>query len=134
MDLGFRPREEIPRLMLAANVLVQPGRAGAFNDYRFPSKLPEFLWSGVPVVLPRTNIGRFLEDDINCVLLEEGHALDIAAKLEPLLCDPERRRRIGAAGREFALRDLTWTKATNQLKTFYHEVLAAQPTRSHSGV
>ena len=127
MDLGFRPREEIPRLMLAADVLVQPGRVGAFNDYRFPSKLPEFLWSGVPVVLPPTNIGRFLEDDVNCVLLEEGHSLDIAAKLEPLLRDPERRRRIGVAGREFALRDLTWTKATNQLKTFYDEVLAATP-------
>jgi glycosyltransferase involved in cell wall biosynthesis len=127
VDLGFRPREEIPRLILAADVLVQPGRIGAFNDYRFPSKLPEFLASGVPVVLPPTNIGRFLEDDVNCVLLEEGHALDIAAKLEPLLCDPERRLRIGTAGREFALRDLSWTKATCQLKTFYDEVLTAKP-------
>ena len=31
---------------------------------------------------------------------------EIAAKLEPLLQDPDRRTRIGAAGREFALREL----------------------------
>lgn len=123
VDIGFRPRAEIPRLILAADVLVQPGRAGSFNDYRFPSKLPEILVSGVPVILPPTNIGRFLTDDVDCVLLEQGHSLDIAAKLEPLLKQPELRRRIGAAGREFALRNLTWNKAADKLMTFYDDVL-----------
>jgi glycosyltransferase involved in cell wall biosynthesis len=127
VDLGFRPRGEIPPLLLAADVLVQPGRPGDFNDYRFPSKLPELLVSGVPVVLPPTNIGRFLTDNVNCVLLGRGHALDIAAKLEPLLREPERRRRIGAAGREFALANLAWPRATDRLKEFYDEVLAAEP-------
>ena len=40
---GFVPKARLPRLLALADVLVQPGRAGAFNDYRLPSKLPEFL-------------------------------------------------------------------------------------------
>ena len=127
VDLGFCPREDVPRLVSAADVLIQPGHPGAFNDYRFPSKLPEFLVSGKPVVLPRTNIGRFLQDETDCVLLDEGHSLEIAAKVEPLLGDPERRRRIGAAGRDFALRELSWTKSVRLIKDFYDEVLAAGP-------
>jgi hypothetical protein len=106
---------------------VQPGPPGDFNDYRFPSKLPEFLVSGKPVVLPRTNIGRFLQDDVDCVLLDQGHALDIAEKLEPLLTDPDRRKRIGASGREFALRELTWSKSAARVKAFYEATLAGRP-------
>ena len=132
MDLGFCPRDDIPRLLAASDVLVQPGRAGDFNDFRFPSKLPEFLVSGIPVVLPRTNIGRFLRDDFDCVLLEEGNALEIAAKLEPLLDDPERRTRIGAAGRAFALRELTWPKGAARIKELYDEVLGASPKATTS--
>jgi len=127
IDLGFCPRGDIPKVIATADVLVQPGRAGDFNDYRFPSKLPEFLASGKPVVLPRTNIGRFLQDEVDCVLLEEGHALEIAAKLEPLLGNPERRRRIGAAGRAFALRELTWAKGAARIRELYDEVLGDGP-------
>ena len=129
-DLGFCARSDIPRLVACADVLVQPGRAGDFNDYRFPSKLPEFLVSGIPVVLPRTNIGRFLHDDEECVLLDEGHALEIATRLEPLLEDGGRRRRIGAAGRRFAQRELTWSRSAKALMQFYDEVLE---TMSHTG-
>ena len=127
VDLGFCARDEIPRLVAAADVLVQPGHAGDFNDFRLPSKLPEFLASGKPVVLPRTNIGRFLRDDVECVLLEEGHGLEIAAKVEPLLGDPERRRRIGAGGRAFALRELTWPANVARIKDFYEVLLGARP-------
>ncbi len=123
IDLGFCNREDIPKMIAAADVLVQPGRPGRFNDYRFPSKLPEFLVSGKPVLLPKTNIGRFLRDGVDCILLEHGHALEIAGKLEPLLDDPERRRLIGAAGREFALRELPWCKGAAVIKDLYERVL-----------
>src|SRR5262249_34497678 len=62
LDVGFVGRERVAELLTVADVLVQPGGAGPFNDYRFPSKLPEFLASGKPVVLPATNIGRCLRD------------------------------------------------------------------------
>ena len=79
------PRASVPKLTAIADVLVQPGCANDFNDYRFPSKLPEFLAAGKPVLLPRSNLGRFLHDGVECVLLDQGNALDIASKLEALI-------------------------------------------------
>jgi glycosyltransferase involved in cell wall biosynthesis len=127
IDLGFCAREDVPRLVAASDVLVQPGHAGDFNDFRFPSKLPEFLVSGRPVLLPRTNIGRFLQDGVEGVLLDEGHAVEIAAKLEPLLADRERRKRIGEGGRAFALRELTWAGSVARVKAFYEVLLGSRP-------
>jgi glycosyltransferase involved in cell wall biosynthesis len=62
IDLGFVSRSEIHSLLNLADVLVQPGHKSTFNDYRFPCKLPEFLATGKPVVLPNTNLGRYLQD------------------------------------------------------------------------
>jgi glycosyltransferase involved in cell wall biosynthesis len=42
-DLGFIAKSRLPAFLALADVLVQPGHTGAFNDYRLPSKLPEFL-------------------------------------------------------------------------------------------
>src|ERR1035437_6857698 len=63
LDLGFVEKAKLPKLLALADVLVQPGRPGAFNDYRLPSKLPEFLAMGKPVVLPPTNIAALMQDD-----------------------------------------------------------------------
>jgi len=137
IQLGVRPRSELPAILSLADVLVQPGGSDPFNDYRFPSKLPEFFASGKPVLLPRSNIGRRLVDGEQCLLLEAGNALEIARKLEPLMDDGERRRRIGAAGRAFALEHLSWPKAAHDLNAFYqslvrqpHPMGGAKPSRT----
>lgn len=127
-DLGFLPRAELPGLLSLASVLVQPGRSDRFNDYRFPSKLPEFLISGKPVVLPAANVGRFLRDDIDAVLLHYGNAVEIAQKVERLLADGEAAGRIGEAGRAFAVRRLSWAKNVPPLKGLYEETLRASRT------
>jgi glycosyltransferase involved in cell wall biosynthesis len=118
-DLGWVARAHVPELLAAADVLVQPGRPDAFNDYRFPSKLPEFLASGRPVVLPRTNIGLHLEDGVEALLLERGAAKEIAEKVERLAADPALRAAIGARGREFALRELRWSKNVERIVELY---------------
>ena len=43
LDLGFVSRDRLWDLLAAADVFVQPGGPSPFNDYRFPSKLPDFL-------------------------------------------------------------------------------------------
>ena len=124
LELGFRSKQALPGPMSMADALVQPGRPGEFNDYRFPSKLPDFLVSGRPVVLPKTNAGRFLRDGEECLHLEEGHAIDIAAKLERLIGDRALRQRIGAGGKRFACRELNWETIAPKLFCFYERVLA----------
>jgi glycosyltransferase involved in cell wall biosynthesis/2-polyprenyl-3-methyl-5-hydroxy-6-metoxy-1,4-benzoquinol methylase len=126
--VDFRPRVEVPLYYALADVLVQPGRPGDFNDYRIPSKLPEFFAMGRPVVLPPTNVGMVARDGEECVLLEEGDAMDIATKLEDLLGDAARRARIGEGGRRFAERNFSWAQSAKLLRGFY----AAVTARAHA--
>jgi glycosyltransferase involved in cell wall biosynthesis len=118
-----QPRSEVARYMRLADVLVQPGRPDGFNDYRFPAKLTEFLATGRPVVLPATNVGRFLQDGEECVLLRRGDALEIAEVVERLLDDDELRARLGEGARSFAERSFSWSESAEKLKRFYESVL-----------
>jgi glycosyltransferase involved in cell wall biosynthesis len=130
IDLGFVPRERLPHIIGLADVLVQPGRPGPFNDYRFPSKLPEFLATGKPVILPATNIGCELTDGLNCKLLHRGDPIEIADAVEELLDDPEGRCQMGRAGKEFAIRNLDWSINVRPIAHLYSQILSA-PGHSH---
>jgi glycosyltransferase involved in cell wall biosynthesis/SAM-dependent methyltransferase len=123
IELGFLPQNEIPKLLSLADVLVQPGASNEFNDYRFPSKLPEYLVSGKPVALPLSNIGRFLRDREEALILRRGDSVEIAEAVELLLADESLRERIGRGGREFALRALSWPNNVPPLKEFYKSIL-----------
>lgn len=129
-DLGWVPRARIPEILAAGDALVQPGGPGIFNDYRLPSKLPEFLASGRPVVLPRTNIGLLVENGQQALLLERGDADEIANALDRLRNDPELGERIGEEGRAFALRELRWTASVDKVEELYLEVAGAAARRT----
>ncbi len=130
-ELGRLPRADMLTLLRIADVLVQPGAPDRFNQRRLPSKLPEFLASGRPVVTPRANLGLRLVDGEEAVLLDAGHGLEIAAKVDALFRNEERAARIGAAGRAFALRHLDWDRGAAALERFYARVLSrARPGES----
>ncbi|MDX6581449.1 MAG: hypothetical protein QOI10_633 [Solirubrobacterales bacterium] len=108
VDLGSVGWREIPGYLALADAFVQPGEPDDFNRYRLPSKLPEFLAMGRPVVLPDCNIGHDLTDDQNALLLRKGDGLEIAAQVKRLLDDGELRARLAAGARAFALERLNW--------------------------
>ena len=124
-DLGDVPWREIPGYLGLADAYVQPGAPGDFNRYRLPSKLPEFLAMGRPVVLPMCNLGNDLTDRENALLLHEGNALEIAARLEELMDDPEFAQRLGRGARQFALDHLSWPRNAARLAGFYRERLTS---------
>jgi len=126
LELGYQPRSRMRELYRTADALVQPGHAGPFNDYRFPAKLPEFLASGKPVVLPDCNLGRHLEDGVNCRLLSSGTPEEIASILENFYADPATAERIGAAGQAFARENFDWEKSAGKLIEFYDRILPAR--------
>lgn len=115
------PSRNLPQWLRMADLLVQPGLPDAFDDYRFPSKLPLFLASGRPVVLARTNLGRFLSDGENCLLLEDNTPQAIASRIVWLLEHPEESARIGHNGRKFAARNFSWSNTAKTLLAFYEE-------------
>jgi glycosyltransferase involved in cell wall biosynthesis len=115
---------EIPQVMRAADILVQPGEENPFNHYRFPCKLPLFLASARPVILPPANLGRHLSDGENCLLLRDKKAEAIAVAVNLLVNNPRRAGAIGRAGRDFARKHFSWDKSASKLKSFYDKLLS----------
>ena len=132
IDVGFLRRAEIPRHLALADFLVQPGRVGKFNDFRIPSKLPEFFAMGRPVVLPKSNVGRIIRHEVDGLVMEEGHNLDIARQLCRLIDDPGLRQRLGPAARAFAETHLSWNSSARKLLSFYDRVLGRPVIESRS--
>jgi glycosyltransferase involved in cell wall biosynthesis/phage shock protein A len=102
VELGFVEKARLPRLLALADVLVQPGRAGDFNDYRLPSKLPEFLSMGRPVVLPAANLGAELADGREALVLQTGTPEEIAAACDRVFADPGLAAILGRNAAAFA--------------------------------
>ncbi len=125
IELGPIPWRLIPGHLALADAFVQPGAPDDFNRYRLPSKLPEFLAMGRPVLLPHCNIGNDLVDGRNASLLEQGRSLEIAARLQELIGDRELARRLGEGAREFAAAELRWENASMALGGFYEGIIAS---------
>jgi glycosyltransferase involved in cell wall biosynthesis len=104
--LDGRSREEIPALLASADVALVPLRQTLPGAV--PSKLYEAMGAGVPIVL-------IADGEARDVLLETGSGIavspgDVAGlreALERLAQDPERRARLGTAGRSAAERSFS---------------------------
>jgi glycosyltransferase involved in cell wall biosynthesis len=127
LDLGFVPKERLPALLRIADALVQPGRPSPFNDYRLPSKLPEFLASGRPVILPPTNIAREMKDGAEALFLSDGSAANIADCCERVFGDPTLAAALGKRGAAFAAAHFDLGANTAGLLKVYEAALAAPP-------
>ncbi len=123
IELGFIPNHEVPSILMASDILIQPGEPSVFNDYRLPSKLVEFLASGKPVALPSTNLGRFLKDGEEAILLDKGNALDVLSVIRKFKEHPAFFSKIGEKGKEFAIKNFDKDIQSMKLLNFYKNVL-----------
>jgi glycosyltransferase involved in cell wall biosynthesis len=124
-SLGQVDRRLLADLLKCADLFVQPGAPGPFNDFRLPSKLPEFMAVGRPIVLPRTNVGLRLRGGEDAMLLETGSAEEIATAVEAILADPELAGRLSANVRAFAVRTYDWDRQGDKLAEFLERLRRA---------
>ncbi len=122
-ELGFLKREQLHEIYLLADTLIQPGRSDPFNDYRFPSKLPEALALRVPVILPHCNLGLELKDGVEALVSQDDSMEKLMEKVLYLYENPAERLRIGEAGRRFCEQHLSWEKAARAIESFYQACL-----------
>jgi glycosyltransferase involved in cell wall biosynthesis len=125
--VGMMERPFLIDLIKCADLFVQPGAPGPFNDYRLPSKIPEFMAVGRPIILPATNVGRRLADGQEALLLRTGAAEEIAARIEAVLADPALAARLGHGARAFAERTYVWERQGRKLMDFLVQTQAARP-------
>lgn len=123
IDLGFVKRaKDLPEFMSVADYFVQPGQSGTFNDYRFPSKLPEFFALGRPVILPETNLGQQVEPGHHAYVVKNADASSIVEAIHILRQDPDLVRKLSAGALEFAAARFSWSHSTDELLAFYRQV------------
>lgn len=123
-ELGYVDITDVPSLMAAADLLIQPGWNDRFNRYRLPSKIPEFLAMGKPVAIPRVNIGLELKDGQEALVMEKGDVSSMIAAIHKIYNDRELGNRIGRNGREFAEKNFYDETVFNKLDEFYSAVRA----------
>jgi glycosyltransferase involved in cell wall biosynthesis len=123
-DLGLVDRLTLLQVFRLGDIFVQPGAPGEFNDYRLPSKLPDFLASGRPVILPATNVGLRLRDGVECLLLYRGDAVEIADRVAAVIRDKELAARLASNARQFAIQNFSWEMSAARLEEFYLATLA----------
>lgn len=126
-DLGVVRREEIPLLLASADALVQPGGDDAANHYRFPSKLPEFLAAGRPLLAPVCHRVEGMVDGKHWLALQQGDRVEISERLSELWTNPEMVTKLGESARAFAESRFSACRNTSDLDAFYHEVLRDPP-------
>lgn len=91
----------------------------AYAHAGFPFKLGEFLATGKPVIASRvSDVGRFLVDKRDAILVTPGDSAEIAAAVEYLLAQPQDAAAIGERGREKAKVHFDYQLQGHALLTF----------------
>jgi glycosyltransferase involved in cell wall biosynthesis len=105
-------------------VLVQPGANNTFNEFRLPGKLPEFFAMGRPVIVPRSNVGRFVRHGEEAWVLDKVDALGIVTAVLELRGNKELSERLAAGATAFCRRHFNWQNNAGILARFYDEVIS----------
>jgi glycosyltransferase involved in cell wall biosynthesis len=132
INQGFVAASRIPELLQAADLLLQPGAPDAFNTYRLPSKVPEFLASGRPVVLPAANIGLHMEDGRHALLTQSADVSELVAAATRILENPRLADALSTEGRAFAQEHFARPKTCARLSAF-HQAIQKQASQRSRG-
>ena len=126
IELGWVDRETIPEILALADILVQPGRSDEFNDYRFPSKIPEFLAMGKPVIIPNSNIAEILTHKENVIILDSVDENSLPSAIDSIANNPDLSHTLTENALKFAERHLNWSNSANKLYSFYKSLFVRE--------
>jgi len=97
---GFVPLDDIPARLAAADIGVVANRSDAFTDLVVPTKLMEYVATGVPAVVARTPaVEAYFGDDM-VRFFQPGDPADLARAIAALAADPALRDRLAARADE----------------------------------
>jgi phosphatidyl-myo-inositol dimannoside synthase len=116
--LGWVPNAELPQYYRAAAVSVIPSLEEGFG-------IPAAEAMGCEVAVVASDAGglpEVVENGVTGLVVPRGDAQALAHAIGSLLADPQRRRLMGQAGRERALRLFDWDRSAEQFEEIYREI------------
>lgn len=126
---GRVPDEQLLDMLNTADVCVNPDVANEMNDKSTMNKIMEYMALGKPIVQFDLTEGRVSAGD-SSLYARHNDPIDLAEKIIELLDDPERRRKMGTAGRARVINELEWSHEAPKLLTAYDMLFAATAIRS----
>jgi glycosyltransferase involved in cell wall biosynthesis len=120
---GRVPDSELLDMLNTADVCVNPDVANEMNDKSTMNKIMEYMALGKPIVQFDLTEGRYSAGDAS-LYAARNDAEDMARKIVELLDDPERRKRMGAFGRNRVHNELAWQYEVPNLINAYDAVMA----------
>ena len=125
---GWVEPAELPSYFAAADVAIYPFDDNLLNRCKCPAKLTELIRAAVPVVADRVGqVAEYIKDGETGILCPPGDRECMATQVTGLLHDPQRRVALGAAGRDYLLRDFSWQLFAPRLQQLYLQVLSRLP-------
>lgn len=114
---GSLPHEEVAPWLVGATILALARPNNKQAEGGIPSKVGEYLSSGVPCVITKTgDLPNYLSDGIDCFLCVPDSSEAFAKRLED--CYNSNRDLIGAQGRQTAKTKFSYYKQTERLIEF----------------
>lgn len=116
---GTVARSEVPVLLARSSVLVLARPSSPQAEAGMPTKVAEYLASGVPTVLTLTGeTGTFLKDGVSAYLVPPQDEPALAAALRHVLLHTEEAANVGRCGREVAVRSFDYRVAGARVAAF----------------
>jgi glycosyltransferase involved in cell wall biosynthesis len=121
--VGPVPHHSMERYLALADLFVGCVRPDRFNEHRLPSKVPEYLAVGRPVLISSQGVGREFEDGLEVGKVDDDDPESIAVALLGLLARRDQWPRMGERVRKKARTLFDWRSNTEKLVGFYQEIL-----------
>jgi len=121
--VGPKRREEMPDILQVADILILPRPETKVTRYGFPSKLPEYMASGKPVIATDVGDHGLLIKDGVTGLLVPPHSGEIAKAILRLSQDRALRKELGSKARELVKGEYSWDIIGAKIVGIYQELV-----------
>ena len=118
--LPERPYQEIPNYLAACDLLVIPRPSNRITEYAFPSKLPEYLAMGKPVIT--TDVGdakKFVKSGETGFLVSPGDTKELETAILAQKTYQTHRLRVARNASRLVEENHTWDARARKLSSFF---------------
>lgn len=109
--VGRVSQADVPKYLATSTVFCMPSKRDAFGIVYL-----EAMLAGLPVVgLKLGAVPDFIIDGENGYAIEPGNIQELTSRLEELITDPEKCRRMGEKGRQLVEAEYTWSRTQQKM-------------------